>query len=115
MGMEDLTIYQKVYDLMIYSMPIVNRLPKSQRFILGQRIQNSMLAVASLIVKANKLRNKMPLLYELDIELEQLRLLIRVAKDLKYLPIRKYENHVQKIDEIGRLLGGWIKKAQGRG
>lgn len=114
MGMEDLVIYQKIYDLIVYSMPIVNRLPKSQRFVLGQRMQNSMLNIASLIVKANKLRSKQNVLYEIDIELEQLRLLIRVAKDMKYLPMRKYENHSQKVDEIGRLLGAWIKKVQGR-
>ncbi len=50
----DLKIYQKHYDLMMYAMPIINRFPKNQRFILGQQIQNTMVDVAKLIVEANK-------------------------------------------------------------
>lgn len=37
--MEDLKIYQKCYDLLLYVFPIVNGFPKAQRFVLGQQIQ----------------------------------------------------------------------------
>jgi len=112
MGMDNLVIYQKMYDLILYSVPIINRFPQSQRFIIGQQIQNSMIDVSKLIVHANKSRNKLPILFEIDLEIEKLRLLIRLAKDLKFMSIKKYENHAMMIDEIGKILGGWIKKSQ---
>lgn len=34
--MTQLIIYQKHYDLMVYSFPIIGRFPKEQRFVLGQ-------------------------------------------------------------------------------
>jgi len=107
--MEELKIYQKHYDLILYAFPIINRFPKAQRFVLGQQIQNCLLDIAKLIVQANKQRGKLPTLAEIDIELEKLRLLIRLAKDLRLLAMKQYGLIAERIDEIGRLLGGWIK------
>jgi len=114
-GMGELTLYQKIYDLILYALPIINRFPRSQRFVLGQQLQNGMIEISAMIVQAQKIKNKLPTLYETDIKLEELRLLVRLAKDLKFMPINKYENHCKKIDEIGRLLGGWIKQSQIQG
>lgn len=105
----ELIIYQKHYDLMVYSFPIIGRFPKEQRFVLGQQIENAMLAIGMMIVHANKLRSKREKLHELDIALEKLRFLIRLSKDLKMMSIAKYGQHCERLDEIGRLLGGWLK------
>ena len=37
----------------------------------------------------------------------QLRYLFRLATDLKFLNLRRYEHAARAIDEIGRLVGGW--------
>ena len=107
--MDELIIYQKVYDLILYLFPIVNRFPKSQRFVLGQQIENSLVEIAKMIVEANKRRNRLSVLYSIDVELEKLRLLVRLAKDLRFLSVKRYGLVAEKLDEIGRLLGGWIK------
>ena len=52
--MKDLILYQKVYDLILYSFPILNRFPKHQRFVLAQQIGNSMLTLSGLIVEYNQ-------------------------------------------------------------
>jgi len=109
MRMNDLIIYQKMYDLILYSFPIIDRFPKKQKFVLGQQIQNCMINIARLIVHANKLKSRRPKLYEIDVELEKLRLLVRLAKDMGFMSINKYGNHAVKIDEIGKILGGWMK------
>jgi hypothetical protein len=107
--MTQLIIFQKHYDLMVYSFPIIGRFPKDQRFILGQQIENQMLEIGKMIVHANKLKQKRGKLFEIDIELEKLRFLIRIAKDLKHITISKYGHHCERLDEIGKLLGGWLK------
>jgi len=71
--LHDLIIYQKLYDLMLYAMPIINRFPKSQRFVLGQQIQNSMIGIATMIVQANAEKDKRRTLWQIDVELEKLR------------------------------------------
>lgn len=64
-----------------------------------------------LIVTANKKYYKKTTLQDADVELAVLRGFIRLAanKELRYLPMNKYENWAKKLDEIGRMLGGWIK------
>jgi four helix bundle protein len=107
--MKELIIYQKHYDLMLYAFPVINRFPKSQRFVLGQQIETSLLQFGLLIIQANQLRQKRGKLMEADTELEKLRYLVRLAKDLQFLTLKKYEIMSQRLNEIGKLLGGWMK------
>ena len=109
-----LIIYQKLYDVILYAIPILNRFPKSQRFVLAQQIQNVLLDAAKLIARANIERDKRAALVELDIVLDQARLLIRIAHDLNLLSHRHYGQMAMQLNEIGRLLGGWRKQQEAR-
>ena len=51
--------------------------------------------------------NKGATLFLLDIELDKVRLLFRLAHDLRLLPTDKYGQVSERLVEIGRLLGGW--------
>jgi len=108
---EDLIIYQKMYDLILYAFPILNRFPKNQRFVMAQQIQNTMVEIQKKIAEANKIRNRRRLLFEIDIELDKLRMLIRLSKDLRLIDVKKYEQFTIRITEIGKLLGGWMKSS----
>ena len=37
----DLAIWQKIVDMTAYVIPVCNKFPKNQRFVLGQQIQNN--------------------------------------------------------------------------
>jgi len=107
---ENLILYQKVYDLILYSFPIINRFPKSQKFALGQQIENTMIEMIHLIVVANSQREKMSYLRKIDAKLLVLKTLIRLSKDLKFINLKRYHIFSQKLIEIGKILGGWINK-----
>ena len=34
---------------------------------------------------------------------------LRIAKQLKILPFNRYEHWAARNDEIGRLIGGWLR------
>ena len=110
---EKLIIYQKMYDLILYMFPILDKFPRKQKFVLSQQIENCMIDIQKLIIQANKSRHKIPHLFQIDVELEKLRLLIRLAKDLRFLSIKRYGNISKMTNEIGSLLGGWIKSQKG--
>jgi hypothetical protein len=44
--------------------------------------------------------------------LEKLRFMTRLAKDLHYLDLRRHEFVARSLDEIGRLVGGWMKASR---
>jgi hypothetical protein len=54
-------------------------------------------------------RNRTPMQRAVNLKLEQLRYLVRLATDLKFLDPRRYEHAARAIDEIGRLVGGWLR------
>jgi hypothetical protein len=111
--LHELTIYQKCYDLILYAYPIIAKYPRNARFTLGQQTVDLMLQTACLIARANREREKKRTLWEIDGNLEQMRLLTRLAKDLKMLSVHQYGLINERISELGRLLGGWIKTCAG--
>jgi len=56
--------------------------------------------------------NKAAGLAKADTQLKQIRFYLRLAHDLRLLPTRKYEHGCKQIEEIGRLLGGWINSVR---
>ena len=41
--LEQLTIFEKTYQLILWLYPAVRKFPKAQRFVLGQQIENTAL------------------------------------------------------------------------
>lgn len=109
MSFQNLPIFEKTYELILWLYPAVNKFPKSQRFVLGQQIENTMLNIMKGIIQANAERAKLPYLKQASVDLDKLRIIIRLAKDMKFFTVRQYEFAVGKINEIGKMLGGWIK------
>ena len=106
---EHLIIFQKVYEMIREIYRDCNNFPKSQKFILGQRIENTMVNILENIISANSAQNKQPHLTNASLEIEKLRVFLRLSKDLAFLPLKRYEILSAKLDEIGRMLGGWLK------
>jgi hypothetical protein len=94
---------------MLWLMPTVEKFPRSQKFLLGDRMQSAALDIIEGLVEATFTRNRLPVLRAVNLELEKLRLLFRLAADLKFLDPRRYEHAARAIDEIGRLVGGWLR------
>jgi hypothetical protein len=108
--MEQSPIFTKTYDLLQWLIPRTLEFPKSQRFVMALRVQQTALNFYELLVQAGKGVDREDALRQADVALEQLRLYLRLCKDLKLLGPRQYEHTVRLTSEIGRLLGGWLKK-----
>ena len=98
-----------MYQLILWLVPTVEKFPRSQKFLLGDRIQSVALDVLEKLIEATYTRDRGSILVRANLELEKLRYMIRLATDLKYLDNRRYEHAARQIDEIGRLIGGWRK------
>ncbi len=106
---KDLLIQQKVYDMILYAYPALEQMPKSQKFSLAQDMKHCMDKIMRLTITANKKYTKRTTLQELDVEVAALKVYLRVAYDLRYLPPKKYEVWSGQVVEIGKMVGGWIR------
>lgn len=88
----------------------INTFPKKQRFVLGQQVENSALVCLRLIIEANDSRSETTKLRKLDalnVELEVLRSLLRVAYEAQFINGKSLGYIIGLIDEIGKMRGGW--------
>ena len=110
--LEQFKIYSKTIDFLVWLFPTVNKFPKAQRFVLGQQIEKTTLEILALIIRANNQKDQVErkkILAQLDVEIEVLRALLRVAYLLRFLSHKQYEYFLEKVDELGKMLGGWMK------
>ena len=110
MSFEPSPIFVKTYDLLAWLIPQTLQFPKSQRFVMAKRLQDAALDLHELLVAAGKTQRaeRRRNLVQADIRLEQLRLHWRLCRTLELLPPGRYEHGARMIDEVGRLLGGWL-------
>ena len=109
------SIVTKAYDVSLWLLLQVTAFPRTYRFVLGDRLQQTALEILEGLVDASHHREKDDLLQEVNLKLERLRFLIRLSKDLKLLSLKKYEYLARDVNELGAMLGGWLKQQKGRG
>lgn len=100
---------EAMYQLLLWLVPTLDKFPRSQKFLLGDRLQTQALGVLDSLIAATFSRERAGHLRAANLELEKLRFGIRLAKDLRHLDFGRYEHAARAIDEVGRLVGGWLK------
>ena len=110
----DIPILRRAYDLYRTFHGLRSLVSKADRYTLWQRAENLILDVLEGILLASQLPKsaKLPPLEKVSVKLNLLRLFLRLTKDTKALELKKILQVQEIIDEIGRMLGGWIKAAK---
>lgn len=101
----------------------LNHFPKHEKYGLALEIRRAAYDLYGFIVEAQKRYQKKTSLTNMDIRHEQLRMFVRLAHELGYfefmdgarsdsapqaLAERRYVAISGRLDEIGRMIGGWI-------
>jgi hypothetical protein len=100
---------EAMYRFVVWLIPTLDKLPRSQKFLLGDRIQGTALDVLERLIEATYSKARERALGEANLGVEKLRFLFRICVDLRYLDPRRYEHAARTLDEIGRMIGGWIR------
>ncbi|GAB1724423.1 MAG: diversity-generating retroelement protein Avd [Nitrospira sp. CR1.1] len=103
----------KAYDILLWLIGHVGKFPRSHRFVLGERIETRMLSILEFLVRAAYAREKRGYLEQANADLQILRLLVRLGKDLGFTSEKQYEFISRELVELGRQIGGWTKAQPG--
>ncbi len=114
-GRTNVAAVEGCYQLLLWLIPVLDNLPRRQKFQLGDRMQATAMQVLDILVAAAYTRERSALLQQANLELEKLRLWIRLAHELQLLDFKRYEHAARLIDDLGRQVGGWLRSQQGRG
>lgn len=104
-------LFVKTYDFILWLLPLTLSFPKAQRFLLAERLSGMALDFYDSILEAVMSSDQQVVaLDRADRLLTRIRLYIRLSCDLHCINLGQYEYASQRIDEIGRLIGGWKRK-----
>ena len=111
---EHLPIYKKAFDLNLYFEKTVRNFSRYHKYTLGAELRDSARQVVKLIVRANNSRDKLNILIQLRELLEQIKLSIRLCKEVKaFHNFNSFQTAVNQVIDISRQNEGWIKSLSG--
>jgi hypothetical protein len=100
---------EAMYQFLLWRVPAIDKFPRNQKFVLGDRIETAALDVLDALIAATYTRARDNKLSDANLGLERLRFFMRLSCELRLIDNRRYEHAARSIDEVGRLVGGWVK------
>ena len=82
---------ESMYRFVLWLVPTVEKFPRRQKLLLGDRLQVTALDVLERLLEATYTRDRRRHLPTANLGIEKLRFLCRLAKDLGHLDERRYE------------------------
>ena len=101
-------IFSKTYDFILWLLNHTEKFPKNERFRMAKRLEDTAFAFYESLIGATHSSDKRAALTGADLELDKLRLYIRLSCDRKLTGRSQYQYAAEQLTEIGKLLGGWL-------
>lgn len=105
----DIPIFTKLYDFYKTLTPVIATFPKTKRYTLGQKLDNLTLEIFELLFSVPVSQDKASTLRQISVKLDLLKILLRLAKDTQAMTNKNYLELQAFLQEIGKMLGGWIR------
>ncbi|MCB1929922.1 MAG: four helix bundle protein [Rhodocyclaceae bacterium] len=112
---EEMIVLNRCFDLLAWLVPKSERFPRAFRSTVTRRMLDAALDAQESLVSAQGQRGdgRLAALRAADGALDRLRLYLRLAHHWRWLSDGQYGHVSTIVAEIGRLLGGWLKRTRG--
>ena len=105
----ELPVYKASYDLLLEIFQFTKEFSKDFKYTVGESLKNETIKLLTLIFRANSRTDKQMVLQEAREQIEVIRLLIRLMKDMRQVSLKIFVQVNQKVEEVSKQLTGWQK------
>jgi hypothetical protein len=107
---EELPIYKATQDMAIYFEKVVRHFDRYNKYNLGAEIRTLSHRILVLIAKANTKQTRKESLVEALDKLEELKITLRLAKEVKaFNSFKSFEFATKSVIEVSKQCEGWFK------
>lgn len=92
-----------------YMINVINKLSRVEKFGIGNNLKDVMYKFIENIVYLNKVKDKLVYCNYIDSQILIQRIYIRIMFKNRYIDEKKYNISISMLDEIGRIIGGYIR------
>ena len=109
---DQLPVYKQSYDLLLELYTLSKNMERDFKFTLGEKIKNEITSLIVNVYRANCRVDKLKLIEDARENIEVVRLLMRLYKDLKQIKTEEYVSVSQKIESVSKQLAAWQNSQQ---
>ncbi|MDP2631160.1 MAG: four helix bundle protein [Candidatus Uhrbacteria bacterium] len=111
---EEFSLVHKLYEWYKLLHADVVKYPKTERYTLGELLKSYTLKLIEDMWEANALAlpERLMLLEKSQRTLDLMKLMVRLVYDLRIYTQEGYIYRQKRLQEIGKMLGGWRKKTR---
>lgn len=91
---------------------LTRNMPRYEKYILSAKMRDIGYLCLELAIAANKKQHKKTDLTRFNVQHELLRQLLNLAVEAGHIDPRRHRIASEKVDEVGKLLGGWLVSEQ---
>ena len=107
---ENLSVYKSALDLTVYFEKVVRGFDRYYKYTVGTDLRNLSRRILILITKANTKSIRKETLIEVLDKLEELKILIRVSKEVKaFKSFNGFEFATKSVIEVIKQCEGWLR------
>lgn len=111
----ELPVIARTTDLLGWTLRHLERFPRSHRYGLGLRIETKLYDLLDLLIDAKFTRQKQDLLRDAATTAQQLRILIRTARDLRILAMGSHRHACIELEAVAESIQSWRRYQASRG
>jgi len=108
----ELPVYKATYDLLLAIFQFTKEFSKEYKYTVGESLKKKTTELLTLIYRANTRHQKADVLQIAREQIEVIRLLIRVMKDMKQISIEKFVRINEAVENVSKQLSGWQKSVK---
>ena len=107
----ELILIPKSQEYIQYMIEIITKLPRVEKFNIGQEYKTSMYKMLEQILLISKIENNKRLehINKIDASLNVQRIFLRIMYKNRWIDAKKFDTAINKIYEIGKIIGGLLK------
>ena len=109
---DNLPIYKVCYDLLLILFRISGNMQRDYRFTLGESMKKELIDLIVNIYRANCRVAKRDLLEKARENLEVIRLLLRLANDMRQISFKEFVSANDNMESISKQLTAWHKSCR---
>jgi four helix bundle protein len=104
----ELEVFKTSYDLTLHLFRFTEKMQRTFKYTIGERLCNHSIEMLLNVYRANSYKNdRIDHLQNAQVNVEEIRLLMRISKDLEILPIKRFAVLSEMVESISKQVYKW--------
>jgi 23S rRNA-intervening sequence protein len=108
---DELPVYKATYDLLLAIFKFTTSFSKEYKYTVGETLKKETIDLLTLIYRANSRYDKTDTLQSAREQIEVIRLMIRLMKDMRQITLVQFVQVNMTVENVSKQLNGWQKSS----